>query len=210
MSVKSAVEALLFASEQAIPVKDLCKLADAGDAEVRAALEELADEYRDRGVELKEVASGFRFQTKAELATQVARLWEEKPPRYSKAMLETIAIIAYCQPITRAQIEATRGVSTQTKTMRTLEERGWIKEAGRKETPGRPTLYATTDEFLDYFNLRSLDELPALTGLDRLKALHPDLATAQAHAEAGEPEDDRTPDGELKSTHDDEVTDASG
>lgn len=129
---------------------------------LRAALAELATVCEGRGVELVEVASGFRLQVPADFAPWVSRLWEERAANYSRALLETLALIAYRQPITRGEIEAVRGVSLSSGIMRTLQERGWIKVVGHREVPGRPALYATTHAFLDYFNLKSLSELPPL------------------------------------------------
>lgn len=129
---------------------------------LRAALTELATACEGRGVELVEVASGFRLQVPADFAPWVSRLWEERAANYSRALLETLALIAYRQPITRGEIEAVRGVSLSSGIMRTLQERGWIKVVGHREVPGRPALYATTHAFLDYFNLKSLGELPPL------------------------------------------------
>jgi len=129
---------------------------------LRAALAELATACEGRGVELVEVASGFRLQVPADFAPWVSRLWEERAANYSRALLETLALIAYRQPITRGEIEAVRGVSLSSGIMRTLQERGWIKVVGHREVPGRPALYATTHAFLDYFNLKSLSELPPL------------------------------------------------
>ncbi|ENY73608.1 SMC-Scp complex subunit ScpB [Aeromonas diversa] len=129
---------------------------------VQLLLAELKQEYESRGVELKEVASGWRFQARQEYAEELARLWSERAPRYSRAVMETLTLIAYRQPITRAEIEAIRGVAVSTQIVTTLKERGWIRGIGHKEVPGRPELLATTREFLDYFNLKSLDQLPEL------------------------------------------------
>lgn len=129
---------------------------------IREALEQLSQEYENRGIQLTEVASGFRFQTSPVVSEHLAMLWTEKSPRYSRATLETLSLIAYRQPITRAEIEDVRGVSVSTQIMRTLQERGWVKVVGHKEVPGRPSLYATTSVFLDYFGLKSLNELPEL------------------------------------------------
>lgn len=168
--MKRVVEALLMASPRPLQFNELAKLlAHDGKAPDRATLGEalaaLEAECAGRAVELTQVASGYRYQTREEYAPWLAKLWEEKPPRYSRALLETLALIAYRQPLTRAAIEEVRGVSVSTNTVRTLEERGWIEVAGHKETPGRPALYATTRAFLDDFNLRSLDDLPALAPL---------------------------------------------
>ena len=125
----------------------------------------LAADYEARGIELIEIASGFRIQVRARCADVVSRLWPERPPRYSRALLETLALIAYRQPITRGEIEEMRGVAMNSKIMRTLQERNWIRVVGHRDVPGRPELLGTTREFLDYFGLRSLDELPPLAEL---------------------------------------------
>ncbi|GGA69567.1 segregation and condensation protein B [Neiella marina] len=129
---------------------------------IREALERLRQDYLSRGVNLIEVASGFRFQTAPVVSEQIALMWTERAPRYSRATLETLSLIAYRQPITRAEIEDVRGVSVSSQIMKTLQERGWIKSVGHKEVPGRPSLWATTAEFLDYFGLKSLSDLPEL------------------------------------------------
>jgi len=133
--------------------------------EVNAALEELAGRCADRACELREVASGWRMQVRAQYADVVSRLWQERPSRYSRALLETLALIAYRQPITRSEIEDIRGVTVSSTIMRTLHERNWIRVVGHREVPGRPELLGTTREFLDYFGLKSLDDLPTLAEL---------------------------------------------
>lgn len=132
---------------------------------VRAALEAIATDCETRGIELRELASGFRFQVKQDMAPWVARLWEERAPRYSRAILETLALIAYRQPITRAEIEDIRGVAVSTHIVKTLMDREWVRIVGHRDVPGRPALYGTTREFLDYFNLKSLEEMPSLSEL---------------------------------------------
>lgn len=129
---------------------------------IRETLAQLQQEYENRGINLVEVATGFRFQTSPVVSEPLAQLWTEKAPRYSRATLETLSLIAYRQPITRAEIEEVRGVSVSSQIMRTLQERGWVKVVGHKEVPGRPSLYATTYAFLDYFGLKGLSELPEL------------------------------------------------
>ncbi|MGD9298580.1 MAG: SMC-Scp complex subunit ScpB, partial [Thiohalocapsa sp.] len=133
--------------------------------EIRTAVDELSADYRERGIELVEVAGGWRIQVRRAVAPWVARLWEEKPPRYSRALLETLALIAYRQPITRGEIEDIRGVAVSTQIVKTLTEREWIRIVGHRDVPGRPALYATTRRFLDYFGLRSLNDLPPLAEL---------------------------------------------
>ncbi|MCY4472245.1 MAG: SMC-Scp complex subunit ScpB, partial [Kistimonas sp.] len=132
---------------------------------LQAALTELSGQCEGRGFEIKQVASGWRFQVRQELAPWVGRLWEEKPQRYTRALLETLALIAYRQPVTRGEIEDIRGVSVSTAIVRTLQEREWIRVVGHRDIPGRPAMYATTRQFLDYFNLSSLDALPPLAEL---------------------------------------------
>jgi segregation and condensation protein B len=160
------LEALLLASEQPLSLDQLQRLLAAEQEisrkELRAALELLADSLQGRAAELQEVASGFRIQVRREYAGWVARLWQEKPPRLSRALLETLAIICYQQPVTRGEVEDIRGVTLSPNIIRTLLERGWIREVGVKEVPGRPTLFGTTQQLLDDLNLRSLDDLPSL------------------------------------------------
>ncbi|CAG0909886.1 unnamed protein product [Cyprideis torosa] len=156
---------------------------------IRTALEALQQECEGRSVELREVASGFRYQVRQEHAVWVSRLWEERAPRYSRALMETLSLIAYRQPVTRGDIEDVRGVAVSSHIIKTLLERDWIQVIGHREVPGRPSLYATTRTFLDYFNLKSLDELPSLKELQNLGTLHPELGLMdpdQAMAEAAE------------------------
>src|SRR5690625_1961807 len=142
---------------------------------LRDALAELARDYEGRALELKEVGSGFRIQVRQELAPWVSRLWEERPTRYSRAMLETLAIIAYRQPVTRAEIEDVRGVTVSSSIVRTLQEREWIRVVGHRDVPGRPAMFGTTRKFLDYFNLKGLGDLPTLSELRDLEELHLEL-----------------------------------
>ncbi|MCC5810341.1 MAG: SMC-Scp complex subunit ScpB [Ectothiorhodospiraceae bacterium] len=142
---------------------------------LKEALAELSQDYEGRAVEVVEVASGWRIQVRSAYADWVSRLWEEKPGRYSRALLETLAIIAYRQPVTRGEIEEIRGVSVSTSIMRTLQERGWIRTVGHRDVPGRPAMYGTSRQFLDYFNLKSLDQLPTLMELKDLDQVHPEL-----------------------------------
>jgi segregation and condensation protein B len=162
--VKVVLEAALLAAQEPLPVSELRKLFDDEiDAEtLRKLLEELRESWTDRGVELVSTASGWRFQTKASLQKFLERIHPERAPRYSRAVLETLAIIAYRQPVTRGDIENVRGVSVSTEVVRRLEERNWVEVIGHKEVPGRPALYATTKTFLDELGLRSLEELPPL------------------------------------------------
>jgi len=157
--------------------------------EIRQALLSLQQHYAGRGVELVEVASGWRFQVPEDIATWVKRLWEEKPPRYSRALLETMALIAYRQPITRGEIEDVRGVAVSSNIIRTLLEREWIRILGHKEVPGRPVMYGTTKTFLDDFNLKTLEQLPSLLELkdlgyaeNEIPAVTPQTPTAASAA----------------------------
>jgi len=178
--LKPILEALFAASDKPISINQLFELF-VGDIDqpskddIRKAIEGLTEKYRGGGIELKQVASGFRLQVRTDYETWVARLWEQKSPRYSRALLETLALIAYRQPITRGEIEDIRGVSVSTNIIRTLEERDWVKSLGHKDVPGRPTLYGTTREFLDYFNLKSLNELPTLAAIRDLDQFHPEF-----------------------------------
>lgn len=176
--IKNILEGALLAAGQPLNIEQLAKLfpeqETPGREALRAVLEELRNDYTGRGIELHEVASGYRFQVREQYAPWVSRLWEEKPTRYSRALLETLALIAYRQPITRGEIEDVRGVSVSTTVMKTLQEREWVRVVGHREVPGRPAMYATTRQFLDYFNLKTLDELPALAelrNLDEIEAL---------------------------------------
>lgn len=161
------LEATLFASERPLTADELTTtvLSDFAISRKRLlqVIKQLMLDYQGRGIELVATASGYRFQTKSEWSQYLARLWPERSPRYSRAVLETLALIAYRQPITRGEIEAVRGVTVSSQIMRTLLDRGWVKVVGHKEVPGRPGLYATTKEFLDYFGLTDLASLPALT-----------------------------------------------
>jgi len=163
LKLKRIIEAALFSYGAPLTLARLSQMFDESEAvmvaEIQEVLSELKEEYKERGVELVEVASGFRFQTQADLSTWLQKLANEKPPRYSRALLETLALIAYRQPITRAEIEAVRGVAVNTPTIKTLLERQWIQVVGHRDVPGKPALYATTKQFLDYFNLSDLSDL---------------------------------------------------
>jgi segregation and condensation protein B len=162
--IKIVLEAALLAAQEPLPVAELKKMFDdeIDSDTVRLLLEELREAWADRGVELVVTASGWRFQTKASLQKFLERIHPDRAPRYSRAVLETLAIIAYRQPVTRGDIENVRGVSVSTEVIRRLEERSWVEVIGHKEVPGRPALYATTKTFLDDLGLRSLEELPPL------------------------------------------------
>lgn len=167
--LKGIVEAALLASGQSLPIRRLQKLFVEEEmpeiGKLQDVLNQLQQEYVGRGIELVSGASGYRIQVNQKFAPWVSRLWEEKPQRYSRALLETLALIAYRQPITRGEIEEVRGVVVSSAIMKTLQEREWIRVLGQKDVPGRPSLYGTTKEFLDHFNLNSLDELPSLIEL---------------------------------------------
>ena len=168
-SLSYVLEAVLLAAGRPVSVDQMLELFEESQrpsaAEVNAALAELAGRCADRACELREVASGWRMQVRAQYAEVVSRLWQERPTRYSRALLETLALIAYRQPITRGEIEDIRGVTVSSTIMRTLHERNWIRVVGHREVPGRPELLGTTREFLDYFGLKSLDDLPTLAEL---------------------------------------------
>jgi segregation and condensation protein B len=172
---KAILEAALLTSAEPLPVSELCKLFDAQISAdvVSRLLDELQADWQGRGVELVKVASGWRFQSRAEYQTFLARLNPQKPPRYSRAVLETLAIIAYRQPVTRGDIEGIRGVSVSSGVLKALEARGWIDVVGHREVPGRPVLYSTTKAFLDDLKLRSLEELPPLDELGTLLETDP-------------------------------------
>ena len=180
--IRNVIEAALLAAGGPVPLTELARLFEdsvrPGAAEIRAALEGLAAEYAGRGIELKETAGGFRIQVRRELATEISRLWPERATRYSRALLETLALIAYRQPITRAEIEAVRGVAVNPNITRTLIERNWVRVVGHREVPGHPELLGTTREFLDYFGLKTLDELPPLAELKALGEVTLQLALA--------------------------------
>ena len=179
--LKPILEALFAAADRPLSVNQISDLFSGdidqpGKDDIRKAIDEIGGQYQDSGLELKQVASGFRFQVKPAYESWVSRLWDQKPPHYSRAMLETLALIAYRQPITRGEIEDIRGVSVSTNMIKTLLEREWIKPLGHKDVPGRPTLYGTTRAFLDYFNIMSLSELPALSEISDLDRYTPEFA----------------------------------
>ena len=189
--LSGVVEAVLLAAGRPVTIDQLLELFDENQRptpeEIAAALADLQQSYADRGVEVREVASGWRVQIRPQFADVVSRLWQERPSRYSRALLETLALIAYRQPITRGEIEDIRGVTVSTTIMRTLHERNWIRVVGHREVPGRPELLGTTRDFLDYFGLKSLDDLPTLAELRDLEDIREqlDLPAAIPTAEAG-------------------------
>lgn len=174
--LRKIVEGAILAAAQPMTVSRLLELFDEIVAPTKeailAALQEIEADSATRGFQLKEVASGWRFQVREELAPWVNRLWEEKPQKYSRALLETLALIAYRQPITRGDIEEIRGVAVSSHIMKTLMERDWVKVVGHRDVPGRPSLYATTRQFLDYFNLKNLEDLPSLSDIRDLDELN--------------------------------------
>lgn len=178
--LKRILEAAIFAAGQPLNFGQLEELFEEAErpshTELAKALETLALECEHRGVELVEVASGFRYQVKADVHAHVARLWTERQARYSRALMETLALIAYRQPITRGEIEAVRGVAVSTQIVKTLEEREWVRVIGHRDVPGRPALFGTTRAFLDYFGLKSLDQLPTLAEIRDLDAIEPEFA----------------------------------
>lgn len=173
------LEAILLAAGQPLSHAQLASLFNDEErppgGEISRALEKIGNDCSKRGVELKKVASGYRFQVRQDLNEWVSRLWKERPQRYSRALLETIALIAYRQPITRAEIEAVRGVSVSTNIIRTLQEREWIRVVGHRDVPGKPALFGTTHAFLDSFNLQNLDDLPTLAEIRDMESLVPEL-----------------------------------
>lgn len=182
--LRKIIEGAILASGQPMTVARLLELFDEEVApskeEINTALVDIQAACEDRGFELKEVASGWRFQVRDNLAPWVNRLWEEKPQKYSRALLETLSLIAYRQPITRGDIEEIRGVAVSSHIIKTLLERDWVKVVGHRDVPGRPSLYATTRQFLDYFNLKSLEELPSLSEIRDLDELNPVLDLGEA------------------------------
>lgn len=177
--LRRIVEGAVLAAGQPMSVGKILELFDTFVApskdEIQACLEDIQAETKGRGFELKEVASGWRFQVCDDLSPWVGRLWDEKPQKYSRALLETLSLIAYRQPITRGDIEEIRGVAVSSHIMKTLLERDWVKVVGHRDVPGRPSLYATTRQFLDYFNLKSLEELPSLSEIRDLDEINPML-----------------------------------
>jgi segregation and condensation protein B len=171
LPIKEIIEAAILAADGPLSVQqlgDIFEERSVSNLEIKQALAEIQKSCEGRGFELKKVASGYRFQIRVEYSDWVSRLWKEKTPRYSRALLETLALIAYRQPITRGDIEDVRGVSVSSNIIRTLIERDWIKIVGHREVPGRPALYSTTKAFLDYFNLERLDQLPTLKEIKEL------------------------------------------
>lgn len=175
LEIKYFVESALLAAGRPLSVDQLQKLfdgrAEPEKSEIREAIQGLVDEYEGRGITVAEVASGFRIQVKASMADRLQKLWEERPPRYSRALFETLALVAYRQPVTRGEIEEIRGVSVSSNIVRTLIERDWVRVIGHRDVPGHPELFGTTRAFLDYFGLKKLDDLPPLADLSDWESL---------------------------------------
>lgn len=178
--LKNIVEAAIFAAQRPLTVEELVALFEGSDwtperKAIREALVTLAEQWQERGIELKEVSTGFRFQVRKEYSGWLGGLWSERPPRYTRALLETLALVAYRQPITRGEIEDVRGVSVSPSIIRTLTDREWIRVLGHRDVPGRPELFGTTQQFLESFNLKSLDQLPPLSEIRDMDSIPDDL-----------------------------------
>ncbi len=183
------LEAALLAAGRPLNIDQLVGLFDGRmapeKAEVRTAIAALNDRYENRGIVISEVASGFRMQVKASMADRLSKLWEERPPRYSRALFETLALIAYRQPITRGEIEEIRGVSVSSNITRQLLERDWVRVVGHRDVPGRPAMFGTTKGFLDYFSLKKLDDLPPLADLSDWESLRLQLNLPEVEGRDG-------------------------
>ncbi len=224
--LKKIIESALMAYSQPLTIEKLQTLfsndhlldSEVGTAipnknEILAALEAISESCGDRGFELKKVSSGWRFQVRAEMAPWINKLWEEKPQKYSRALLETLSIIAYRQPITRGDIEEIRGVAVSSHIIKTLSEREWVKVVGHRDVPGRPSLFATTKQFLDYFNLESLEDLPSLRELADIDSLTPELDLEPSNADAeitGNESQEKTSDDLTGDAEEAETVDARG
>ncbi|MGD8407796.1 MAG: SMC-Scp complex subunit ScpB [Thiohalophilus sp.] len=201
--LKRIIESVLFAADEPVSLKQLQGVfGDDNPPEtsaIKSAIASLQEDYADHSLELREVGSGYRFQVKQDYAGWISKLWEEKPARYSRATLETLALIAYRQPITRGEIEEIRGVSVSTQIIKTLQDREWIKIVGHRDVPGKPALFATTSEFLDYFNLKSLQDLPPLAELRDIDSINAELDWGDDDSES-----QNEPSGEDYSVSDDQ------
>jgi len=193
-SIRKIIEAVLLAAGKPLTVDQLLNVfaeeEKPGRSEIRDAISALQEEYEGRCVELVQVASGWRVQVRQEMEPWVSRLTEEKPARYTRALLETLALVAYRQPITRGEIEDIRGVSVSTSIMKTLQERDWVRIVGHRDVPGHPAMYGTTRQFLDYFNLKSLDELPTLMELRDFDSINAELELALPGESLPPPDED--------------------
>jgi segregation and condensation protein B len=211
--LKQILEAVLFAADEPLNMNRLMSLFPEDSHPERDAIKQaiaaIQDDYAKRSLELKQVGSGYRFQVKQEYAQWSSKLWEERPARYSRATMETLALVAYRQPITRGEIEEVRGVSVSSQIIKSLMEREWIKIVGHRDVPGKPALYATTREFLDYFNLKSLDELPSLAELRDIDAINAELELTMP-TEENLPSTDAANDIELTAQADAEAADMAG
>jgi segregation and condensation protein B len=205
--IKRIFEAALFGAGQPLALPQLAALFEEQDTptheDIARALEELKTDSEGRGVELVEVASGFRYQVREDVHPFVSRLWTERQTRYSRALLETLALIAYRQPITRAEIEQIRGVGVASSIVKTLEEREWVRVVGYRDLPGKPALFGTTKAFLDYFNLKSLDQLPPLSEIRDIEEIDPELALGGGPEIPPSPPDEPDGDGDGIDTHGD-------
>lgn len=190
--IKHFIEAAMLAAGRPMTVDQLQGLFEQASApeksDIRQAINDLRDDYEGRGLTITEVASGFRIQVKASMADRLQKLWEERPPRYSRALFETLALVAYRQPITRGEIEEIRGVSVSTNIIRSLLEREWVRVVGHRDVPGRPAMFGTTKQFLDYFGLKKLDELPPLADLSDWESLRVQLNLPAVESEDAEPD----------------------
>jgi segregation and condensation protein B len=188
--IRNVIEAALLAAERPLALGDLAAIFDEDrrpdKEQLQSALADLEQACAERPVELKETASGWRLQIRAAYAREIGRLWPERPQRYSRALLETLALIAYRQPITRAEIESVRGVAVNPNIVKTVMEREWVRVVGHRDVPGRPELLGTTREFLDYFGLRSLEDLPPLAELKSMADINPQLMLPDAAAESAD------------------------
>jgi segregation and condensation protein B len=208
--IKQILEAALLAAGQPLPLSRLKDLF--GEQEpvtndaIAQAINELQAECEPRGITLVEVASGYRYQVKQEIHSWVSKLWTERQTRYTRALLETLSLIAYRQPITRAEIEHIRGVSVSSTIMRTLEEREWIRVVGHRDVPGKPAIYGTTKQFLDYFNLNNLDQLPPLAQIRDLEEIEPQLALSDLHAPSTPSPDPLEPSSAVEALSEAELT----
>lgn len=177
--LKKIIEGALFAANEPLNSDKIISLFEEQEIPERKMISEaiqlLQEDYQDSAIELKELCSGYHFQVRAELAPWIKRLWQERPARYSRALMETLVLVAYKQPITRAEIEQVRGVAVSTQIVKTLEDHGWIRTVGHKEVPGKPALLATTKQFLDHFGMKSLSELPPLDSLREVELMEKSL-----------------------------------
>ena len=209
--VRNVIEAALLAAGRPLTTDELVSLFDERDGssaeDVKAAIEGLRAEYDTRGIELTEIASGYRIQIRSAVSAPVSRLWQERPAKYSRALLETLALVAYRQPITRGEIEQVRGVAVNPNIIKTLLERGWIRVIGHRDVPGKPELLGTTREFLDYFSLKKLDDLPTLAQLKELEEMRVQLSLpgAEPVVEIAAEEDLAAPDPEIQAAGDEEA-----